>query len=92
MVLTPGAVINQAKFHVCAPRSFGGVKAHVRTNVQTKLYFNVRFSVIIMSTTPYDIYPGAVISRAQFEFCTSSGFEGVSVPRKNKNSLLYRIR
>ena len=71
---------------------FEGVKAQVRTNVQTKLYFNIRFSVVMMSTTPYDIYPGAVISRAQFDVCTSSGFEGVSTPRKNKNPLLYSIR
>ena len=46
-----------------------------------------------MSTIPYDIYPGAVISRDQFEYCTSSGFEGVSAPRKKQkfSALSYKI-
>ena len=35
----PKEVIHRAKFDVCTSSSFGGVKVHVRTRVQTEMCF-----------------------------------------------------
>ena len=65
--------INRTKFDVCIPKSFGGVKAHVRKYIYIFVTL-VGCNDVMTSPTHHDNHPGVIINRAKFNVGRPNSF------------------